>query len=284
MPFIKLDNFFTECADAIRLKREKSDKILPENMANEIRSIVSKPPTQSGEYYHLVENENKSTISAYGITFYGSFLADRLKNDAQIKEVICLSDITSTPENFLYNTSLMEKVFFYGDIETFGKNSFYNSTVSEIILPNGEINKIPEKVTVIPEYCFYLCPNLSNITLHDGITDIGPYAFQLSAYGLSIGSTELPASLKTIGNASFYYQQIPLTEIPASVTSIGSQAFYQNLALNSLTFKGKPTTINSTAFSYCTNLKTINVPWAEGAVSGAPWGATNATINYNYTS
>ena len=33
----------------------------------------------------------------------------------------------------------------------------------------------------------------------------------------------------------------------------------------------------------CTNLTTINVPWAEGAVAGAPWGATNATINYNYT-
>jgi hypothetical protein len=25
------------------------------------------------------------------------------------------------------------------------------------------------------------------------------------------------------------------------------------------------------------------VPWAEGAVANAPWGATNATINYNYT-
>jgi hypothetical protein len=39
----------------------------------------------------------------------------------------------------------------------------------------------------------------------------------------------------------------------------------------------------SSAFSGCTSLTTINAPWAEGAVSGAPWGATNATINYNYT-
>lgn len=28
---------------------------------------------------------------------------------------------------------------------------------------------------------------------------------------------------------------------------------------------------------------TRGVPWAEGAVTNAPWGATNATINYNYT-
>ena len=44
-------------------------------------------------------------------------------------------------------------------------------------------------------------------------------------------------------------------------------------------------TIASTTFTSCANLTTINVPWAEaeGEVANAPWGATNATINYNYT-
>lgn len=42
-------------------------------------------------------------------------------------------------------------------------------------------------------------------------------------------------------------------------------------------------TIATDAFEGCTNLTAINVPWAEGAVANAPWGATNATINYNYT-
>lgn len=43
------------------------------------------------------------------------------------------------------------------------------------------------------------------------------------------------------------------------------------------------TSIGGNAFLNCTGLATINVPWAEGEVSGAPWGATKATINYNYT-
>ena len=42
-------------------------------------------------------------------------------------------------------------------------------------------------------------------------------------------------------------------------------------------------TIDSNAFSYASALTTINVSWAANEVSGAPWGATNATINYNYT-
>lgn len=53
--------------------------------------------------------------------------------------------------------------------------------------------------------------------------------------------------------------------------------------LESVTFEGTFGTVGSNAFNGCTNLLTINVPWAEGAVANAPWGATNATINYNYT-
>jgi hypothetical protein len=71
--------------------------------------------------------------------------------------------------------------------------------------------------------------------------------------------------------------------IPATVTSIYTNAFNSCLGLAEVTFDGKPTTMYSGIFEKCTNLLTINVPWAEGEVANAPWGATNATINYNYT-
>ena len=53
--------------------------------------------------------------------------------------------------------------------------------------------------------------------------------------------------------------------------------------LEEITFQSTPTSIANNAFGACTNLKTINVPWANGAVANAPWGATIATINYDYT-
>lgn len=77
--------------------------------------------------------------------------------------------------------------------------------------------------------------------------------------------------------------KLALTSLPSGLTSIGSSAFQNCTGLTSITFTGTPTSIASNAFSSCTNLTTINVPWAEGAVANAPWGATNATINYNYT-
>ena len=113
------------------------------------------------------------------------------------------------------------------------------------------------RCTTIPDYLFYGCTNLSLTELPSGITSIGVGAFA--------GCTNLA-----------------LTELPSGITNIGISAFKNCTGLTSLTFKGTPNTIDSTAFIGCTNLTTINVPWAEGAVANAPWGATNATINYNY--
>ena len=84
-------------------------------------------------------------------------------------------------------------------------------------------------------------------------------------------------------NAFAACMNLALTSLPEGLTSIGSKAFSECTNLTNITFKGTPTSISSTTFDACRNLTVINVPWAEGEVAGAPWGATNATINYNYT-
>lgn len=66
------------------------------------------------------------------------------------------------------------------------------------------------------------------------------------------------------------------------ITSIGQRAFTGCVNLESISLPSTITSINSYAFTDCTNLKTINVAWAEGDIVNAPWGATNATITYNY--
>jgi hypothetical protein len=71
--------------------------------------------------------------------------------------------------------------------------------------------------------------------------------------------------------------------LPSKIRSISYGAFKGCTGLTSITFEGTPTTISSDVFTGCINLTSIKVPWAEGAVANAPWGATNATITYNYT-
>ena len=110
----------------------------------------------------------------------------------------------------------------------------------------------------IRDYAFYNCPTLALTTLPSGITKIDGYAF----YGCS---------------------SLALTTLPSGLTKILDGAFDSCSSLVSLTFEGTPEYIAGTVFANCSNLTTINVPWAEGAVANAPWGATNATITYGYT-
>ena len=122
--------------------------------------------------------------------------------------------------------------------------------------------------------------NLIDVNLV-GYTAIRPYAFYNCT---NLASASLPSGVTSIGNLAFQEcENLALTSLPSGITSIGNYAFYNCTGLTSITFQSKPTVISSSAFSECTNLKTINVPWASGEVANAPWGATNATINYNYT-
>ena len=101
----------------------------------------------------------------------------------------------------------------------------------------------------------------------------------------SIGIASLPTGLTSIGANAFYEcSSLALSELPAGLTSIGTSAFYGCTGLTAITFLGTPSgTISSNAFSFCSNLLEIKVPWASGAKAGAPWGAVNASITYNYT-
>ena len=135
--------------------------------------------------------------------------------------------------------------------------------------------------TKIRYNAFYDCTNLAHISLPESLMSIGGSAFQNCT---NLALTSLPAGVTSIGGSTFYNcTSLALTSLPEGLTSIGYKAFGNCTNLTSITFKGTPATINSSAFSGCTNLTDIKVPWSKGAVSGAPWGATNATITYNYT-
>lgn len=66
------------------------------------------------------------------------------------------------------------------------------------------------------------------------------------------------------------------------ITSIGTATFGGIPELIDVVIPSSVTSIGDNAFVQCPDLTTINCGFAEGAVSGAPWGASGATINYNY--
>lgn len=166
------------------------------------------------------------------------------------------------------------------------------------------LTELPSGITSIGKYAFDYCKFLALTELPSGITSIGESAFEGC---VALALTELPSGLKEISATAFrgctslvsitipngvqrilngaFLSCTSLTSItfPSSMNQLWTNAFAQCTSLVSVTFTDRPMTVDSRTFYGCTNLLDIYVPWAEGAVSNAPWGATNATIHYNWT-
>lgn len=156
---------------------------------------------------------------------------------------------------------------------------FYNSTKLTSV-------KIQSAAMAYIDKCaFKGCTSLSNISMPTGILVINAEAF---CDCTSLALNKLPAGLKSIGEHAFSNcPNITISHLPSSMITMYAGAFKNCTGLTTMTFESKVISINNilpdNVFEGCTNLTTINVPWVEGEVANAPWGATNATINYNYT-
>ena len=72
---------------------------------------------------------------------------------------------------------------------------------------------------------------------------------------------------------------------PETLVKVNRIAINSNMkSLTKIYFMGTPTTINSEMFEtrVSQQITDIYCPWSEGEVANAPWGATNATIHYDW--
>lgn len=255
----------------------------------------------------VVEVDDGEGDFSADLYFEGGYAEVNLPNATKIRDY-----------GFYYDKTITNIVM--PKVTSIGKNSFgYCSNLAQSSLPSGltsigayafrdcsqlALTELPSGITQIDDEAFSNCSNLALTELPNGLKRIGTYAFCNCS---NLALTELPSGITSIGqNAFMNCTKLAVSTLPSGVTYLNDSAFrgctsivsmeipigvtnvvgvpFRNCTgLVTVTFRGKPSFNSPSPFSGCTNLKTINVPWAEGEVSGAPWGATNATINYNYT-
>lgn len=157
-------------------------------------------------------------------------------------------------------------------------NCFYNCSLIESV-------SIP-KVISVGSYAFHRCSALNTINL-PLTTSIGSYSFASCGNLVSIS---IPL-VTIIGNNGFAYtSKLPSIELP-SIKTIDNNCFYASNSLTSITLggPGKPITNTSGFNSYIVAAnggvtKTLNIyvedPSNPPTLTGSPWGASSATINY----
>ena len=99
---------------------------------------------------------------------------------------------------------------------------------------------------------------IKSVTISEGVTSIGNYAFYECA---NLTSITIPSSVITIGNQAFY-KCTSLTSVVMSdgVQSIGNFAFGSCKSLRALKLPASLTTLNNGCFSGCSSLTSINLP------------------------
>ena len=153
---------------------------------------------------------------------------------------------------YLGNTQLISSAK-YDLVEDDWKTFMYN------MLIKGEVY-IPFYVKYLNEYCFYYASNIKNVVFQEN------------------------SKLEHIKRYCFYYCQ-SLTSIDISVCNnlqiIDYRAFSNCSSLTSIEIPSSVISIDNGAFSGCSNLTTITINKPQDSISGAPWGATNATVVWN---
>lgn len=189
-----------------------------------------------------------------------------------------LYGMTEVPNYYFYNYRttfghfiVMLNIIFENDITSIGNYAFYNCT-------NLALTSLPNGLTSIGYYAFSGCTNLALTSLPNGLTSIDYYTF---SYCKNLALALLPNELTSIDSFAFYNcTNLALTSLPSGVTSIGNNAFQNCVGLTTMYIDNAIQTITTSSFQNCKNLTSITINRAEGKVTGAPWGAVNASIYY----
>ena len=122
-------------------------------------------------------------------------------------------------------TGAMEDYEYYDEYSSSNApwNNLYIKTVT-----------IEDGVTSIGDYAFYFCANLTSVTIGSGVTSIGEWAFSWcwSLKSVTFGDN---SALTSIGSDAFYACTLTSITIPESVTNIGECAFRGCSSLTSIT-------------------------------------------------
>ena len=236
-------------------------------------SLTSLPSgiTSLGDYAFADCSKLALTSLPSGITSIGDYA---FRDCPSLALTTLPSGITSIGDYAFRNCTKMALTSLPSGITSIGDFAFLNCyQLSLTTLPSG--------ITSIGQYAFNICPRLALTSLPSGITSLPTAAFQ---YCPKLALTTFPSGLISIGDYVFRNcTSLASITLPPALTSIGDYAFSNCTGLETVKFTSTVSSIPGGVFSECTKLSTIYVPWSQGQVANAPWGASNATIVYDYT-
>ncbi len=199
-----------------------------------------------------------------------------------------VEEIRSSAFGYCYNLSTVnfkaKNCILYNDV-------FYNSPIKRLNVGAG-VNNLPnlrtletatfaDGATIVPDYTFSNCTELTSVTLPDSIETIGFRAFDFCS---SLESIKLPKNLKTIGERAFYAcYNLKTADLPDSVERIERMAFDNCTSLKEIVLPDTVEYIGQYAFYGCTSVPSITIPENVSQIGYAAFGSCYAleSVEFN---
>ena len=133
--------------------------------------------------------------------------------------------------------------------------------------------------TTIGDNSFSYCTGLTTANLA-GVTTLS--GAQSMSYCSNLTTLLIP-DLVSINNQCFRNCKLTgILKLQSLTSGSGNSSFAANTLLTKVYFFKKISiSWRENLFNSCTGITDIYVPWSDGEVSGAPWGASNATVHYD---
>lgn len=148
-------------------------------------------------------------------------------------------------QSFWYCLRLQINVYFPETFSEIGAGCFYGCCYIE-----GASFENASLITDIPAYCFYRCQSLSSLILPAGLKSVGYAAFFYANIQDETFFSNLPNTLETVDDAGFCFSVKVRSSLvmPDSVKSVGNFAFDQN-EITEMVLSKNLETVGSDAFA-----------------------------------
>ena len=114
---------------------------------------------------------------------------------------------------------------------------------------------VPSTVTILGDYCLHNCDNLTDVTIHDGVTEFGMNIF---SYCDNIESIYVPDGVTKMGVTVFgQCSKLSSVHLPASLDTLSNACFYDCDSLRTLTIPRNVKYVGDYCFGESDNLKTV---------------------------
>ena len=222
-------------------------------------------------------NFSKAVITD-GVTSIGQMSFERCFG---LKSVTIPSSVTSIGFQAFYQCTALTDITIPDSVTSFGPDVFNETpwleakqqenplvVVNNILIDGstctGEVT-IPDGITCIGTYAFDLCKELTDVRIPDSVTRICGGAFS-GCWELK--SVTIPDGVTAVEDAAFARcGALTSVRIPNSVTSIGASAFLSCNALKEIRIPDSVTSIDKWAFQDCSALTCITIPGSVTDIS-----------------